>query len=62
MYSEGPLQPSDFAVPYLRFVLGFLGMTDVAIARAEGVKMPKFEATALEKGFASVNVQGGALA
>lgn len=56
IYSEGPMQPYDFASPYLRWMLGFLGMRDVTIARAEGVKLPEFQATALQKGLASVTV------
>lgn len=27
IYSEGPQQPYDFAAPYLRWMLGFLGMS-----------------------------------
>ena len=42
IYSEGPMQPYDFAAPYLRWMLGFLGLRDVTIARAEGVKLPEF--------------------
>ncbi|OGX87940.1 FMN-dependent NADH-azoreductase [Hymenobacter coccineus] len=56
VYSQGPAQASDFAAPYLRQILGFLGMTDVTIARAEGVKLPEFQPTALQKGLASVAV------
>jgi FMN-dependent NADH-azoreductase len=56
IYSEGPMQAYDFATPYLRVILGFLGMTDVTVARAEGVKMPDFQATALQKGIDSVVV------
>jgi FMN-dependent NADH-azoreductase len=56
IYSEGPMQPYDFATPYLRWMLGFLGMRDVTVARAEGVKLPEFEPTALQKGVASVAV------
>lgn len=56
IYSEGPQQPYDFAAPYLRWMLGFLGMTDVTVARAEGVKLPEFQATALQKGIDSVAV------
>lgn len=56
VYSEGPTQAQDFAVPYLRHMLGFLGMTDVTVARAEGVKLPEFEPTALQKGLDSVTV------
>jgi FMN-dependent NADH-azoreductase len=56
IYSEGPMQAADFATPYLRFMLGFLGMTDVTVARAEGVKIPDVQATALRKGVDSVAV------
>ncbi|MBF9221969.1 FMN-dependent NADH-azoreductase [Hymenobacter ruricola] len=56
IYSEGPMQPYDFAAPYLRQMLGFLGMRDVTVARAEGLKLPEFEPTALQKGIDSVAV------
>lgn len=56
IYSEGPMQAYDFATPYLRVMLGFLGMTDVTVARAEGLKVPEFQATALQKGLDSVTV------
>ena len=60
IYSEGPQQPHDFATPYLRYMLGFLGLTDVTVARAEGVKLPEYQATALQKGLDSVRVQASA--
>jgi len=56
VYSEGPMQPYDFATPYLHWMLGFLGMTDVTVARAEGLKIPELEPTALQKGIDSVAV------
>jgi FMN-dependent NADH-azoreductase len=56
IYSEGPMQAYDFAAPYLRTVLSFLGMTDVTVARAEGVKLPDFQEQALQKGIDSVVV------
>ncbi len=39
VYSEGPAAVMDFAVPYLKSVLGFNGMTDVEVIRVEGVGM-----------------------
>lgn len=30
-------QPSDFVEPYLRFILGFFGITDLEVVRADGV-------------------------
>lgn len=56
IYSEGLMQPNDFATPYLRWMLGFLGLTDVTVARAEGIKLPEFQPTALQKGIDSVVV------
>jgi FMN-dependent NADH-azoreductase len=37
MYSEGRMKAFDFQEPYLRTVLGFIGMTDVEVVRIEGV-------------------------
>lgn len=39
VYSEGPAAALDFAVPYLKSVLAFNGMTDVEVVRVEGVGM-----------------------
>lgn len=39
VYSEGPAVAADFQEPYLRTVLGFFGIRDVEIVRAEGVAM-----------------------
>ena len=39
VYSEGPMKPYDFQEPYLRTVLGFIGMTDIEVIRIEGVAM-----------------------
>ena len=56
VYSDGPMQAYDFAAPYLKAVLGFLGMTDVTIFRVEGVNMPDLKETALEKGIKSITI------
>lgn len=37
VYSEGAYAQADFVVPYLRMALGFLGITDIVVVRAEGV-------------------------
>jgi len=39
VYSEGPAAGYDFVAPYLRAVLGFVGLTDVSFIRAEGVAL-----------------------
>jgi len=37
LYSEGPAQAVDFQEPYLRQLLGFIGLTDVTFVHAEKV-------------------------
>ena len=37
LYSEGPAQAADFQEPYLRHLLGFIGLTDVTFVRAEKI-------------------------
>jgi FMN-dependent NADH-azoreductase len=54
VYSEGPSKANDFVAPYLKAFLGFLGMTDLTVFRAEGVKVPGIQEKALEKGIASI--------
>jgi FMN-dependent NADH-azoreductase len=39
IYSEGSMKPYDFQEPYLRTVLGFIGMTDIKVVRIEGVAL-----------------------
>ncbi len=39
IYSQGPAQSMDHQESYLRAVLGFLGISDVDVIRAEGVNM-----------------------
>lgn len=41
VYSEGPLQELDFATPYLRHILGYLGLTDIEVLRVEGSSVPR---------------------
>ena len=40
VFSEGPWRPFDFVEPYLRHILGFIGITDVQTVRAEGTNLP----------------------
>lgn len=39
VYSDGPYKTYDFQEPYLRAVLGFIGLTDVTVVRAEGIAL-----------------------
>jgi FMN-dependent NADH-azoreductase len=56
VYSEGFYQPYDFVSPYLRTMLGFLGMTDLTIFRIEGVNIPGLKETALQKAIENINL------
>jgi len=55
VYSEGPMQSYDFAIPYLKAVLGFIGLPDVTAFRVEGTSMPTLKETALSKAVEAVN-------
>ncbi|WP_456312519.1 FMN-dependent NADH-azoreductase [Pseudomonas shirazensis] len=54
IFSNGPYKSYDFSEPYLRAVLGFLGMTDITVFRVEGTAIPDFAEGALPKALASV--------
>ena len=54
MYSEGPAASLEHAVPYLKTVLGFMGMTDVEVIRSEGLA---FGPEAAEKAIAAANAK-----
>lgn len=56
VYSEGPSASYDFVAPYLKAVLGFMGMTDVTVARVEGLAIPDLQPTALDKAIASITL------
>jgi FMN-dependent NADH-azoreductase len=55
VYSEGPMKSYDFTEPYLRAVLGFIGMKDITAFRVEGTVVPDLKETALPKALESVN-------
>jgi len=54
VYSEGPMQPHDYVVPYLKWILGFIGITDITVQRIEGTAIPGIQDTAVEKGLNSI--------
>ncbi|WP_183565060.1 FMN-dependent NADH-azoreductase [Mucilaginibacter sp. SP1R1] len=54
IYSEGPIQAYDFVTPYLKAVLGFIGLTDVSVFRVEGTSVAELKDAALEKGINSI--------
>jgi FMN-dependent NADH-azoreductase len=56
VYSSGDAAGYDFVVPYIKAVLGFIGITDVTVVRAEGLAMADLQATALDKAIDSITV------
>jgi FMN-dependent NADH-azoreductase len=62
-YSEGPGQAFDFQEPYLRHLLGFMGITDVTFVHAEKIGYgPEARTAALESAKAQISeAVGGAL-
>lgn len=54
VYTEGPMKPMDFIEPYLRTVLGFIGLTDITFLRVEGTSIPDLKDHAMEKAIAGI--------
>jgi len=54
IYSEGPGKANDFVAPYLKAFLGALGMTDLTVFRAEGLKVQGVKEYAMEKAIESI--------
>lgn len=55
IYSDGPAKGIDTTEPYLRTILGFIGLTDITAFRAEGLLIPGIKETALSKTLESVD-------
>jgi FMN-dependent NADH-azoreductase len=50
IYSDGPAKGMDFQEPYLRAMLGFLGLDDVTFIHVEGLKIsPEAAASGIER-------------
>jgi FMN-dependent NADH-azoreductase len=56
VYSEGPMAAMDYVEPYLKTILGFIGLTDITIYRVEGTSIPGLQDNALEKGINSIQL------
>jgi FMN-dependent NADH-azoreductase len=50
VFSEGPWKPWDTVEPYLRRILGFIGIDDVQTVRAEGINIPPLAIYAVPNG------------
>ncbi|WP_419211497.1 FMN-dependent NADH-azoreductase [Maribacter sp. X9] len=57
IYTNEQGRSNDFVAPYLKSFLGFLGMTDVKVFRAEGLHIPAIQDKALEKGINSILIK-----
>ncbi|WP_259014226.1 FMN-dependent NADH-azoreductase [Emticicia fluvialis] len=56
VYSEGEFKSFDYVSPYLKFLLGLLGITDVTFVRVEGLRFDGIKETAFEKGVESIAI------
>jgi FMN-dependent NADH-azoreductase len=59
IYSEGPAAAMEHAIPYLKTILGFMGMTDVEVIRVEGTA---FGPDAAQKAIADAQARAEELA
>lgn len=57
IYSEGPRKSHDFTEPYLRAILGFIGISDITAFRVEGLSIPVINETAFSKAVQNVSSQ-----
>ncbi len=55
VFSEGAYKQMDFTEPYLKAVLGFLGITDVSTFRVEGLAIPGISENAVSKALDAVS-------
>ena len=54
IYSIGENKKQDFAEPYMRLILNFIGLSDITTFRIEGTASSSHKKTAVEKGLLSV--------
>ncbi|MDR3477891.1 MAG: FMN-dependent NADH-azoreductase [Gammaproteobacteria bacterium] len=55
VFSEGPWKSWDSAEPYLRQILGFIGIEDIQTVRAEGMNIPPLAIHAVPNGEKAVD-------
>jgi len=56
VYSEGPMKQNDFVEPYLRSILGLIGLTNITTIRVEGTAIPGVQDKAFEKAVAAISL------
>jgi FMN-dependent NADH-azoreductase len=54
VYTEGPMKEYDYMTPFLKGMLGFLGMTDSTAYWADGTSIPGLSETTLERAIQSI--------
>jgi FMN-dependent NADH-azoreductase len=54
VFDNDKMRPFDFATPYVKHLLGFLGITDVTTFRIEGTASPELQDEALNKAIARI--------
>ena len=57
IYTDEQGRSNDFVSPYLQSFLGFLGMTNLTVFRAEGLHVSEVQDKALEKGINSIVIE-----
>ncbi|MNJ94130.1 FMN-dependent NADH-azoreductase [compost metagenome] len=54
VFTSGVNESFDFAIPYVKHFLSFIGITDVSVFRIEGTAIPEMQDIALQKTLASI--------
>jgi len=57
LYTEGPGVAFDFVGPYLKAFLGFLGMNDLTVITADGLKVPGYQENAMENAYQKIEIE-----
>jgi len=55
IFTSGVHQSHDFAIPYVKYFLSFIGIADVTVFRAEGTAIPGLQEIALQKAIDEVS-------
>ncbi|WP_163409805.1 FMN-dependent NADH-azoreductase [Flavobacterium ajazii] len=56
IYSQGPRKSHDFTEPYLKTILGFIGLSDITTFRVEGLSIPGISETAFSNAVQSIHI------
>lgn len=56
VYSDGPMKAGDFTEPYIKNILGFIGLTDITAVRAEGIAITGLKEHALTKAIEQISL------